>query len=224
MPCWLLAALPDHTAATITKQMSCTPLAVMAASHAHFMKARGSSRSTTVSAGQAVGEGEHVSWQLALPMLLTQVELLALAPPYLSEQLTALQQLLGVAGVTCNRSWQLRPFTLVQHWQPGQQPPNWRSFDIVQSQLQLLVASVWLQLGPALLLLCRRRSGEAVVEDEEGRGWTLMTEGGVTLGAASPREIFATFGELLTAANKLTGGWELPCQDRDEQLVLAAAC
>jgi hypothetical protein len=197
--------------------MTCTPLAVMAASHARFMKAR-SSRSTSVTAGQAVGEGEHVSWQLALTMLLTQVELLALAPPYLSEQLTALQQLLGIAGATCN---QLRPFTRVQHWQPGQQPPNWPSLDTVQSQLQLFVESVWLQLGPALLVLCRRRSDEAVGEDDEDRGWTMITGKGVTLGATSPRAVFETFSELLTATIKFTGGWKLPCQDGGKQVAHA---
>lgn len=37
-----------------------------------------------------------VSWGEVVPLLLTQVELVALAPPFLTEQLTVLQQMLSM--------------------------------------------------------------------------------------------------------------------------------
>jgi hypothetical protein len=206
-----LAALPEHVTTVVAKQMIFTPLAVMAASRTRWSmvtRGSGSSRSTSANAREVVGPGVYVPWQLALPVLLTQVELLALAPSYLTEQLAALQQLLGLTVATCN---QLQVFARPQHWQPGQQPPNWPSLDTVQSHLQQCFQAVWLQLGPALLSLCRRSSGEAVGEDEEKNGWTLITMDGVTLGASSSREVFATFSELLTATTHFTGECCLPC-------------
>ena len=196
-----LAAMANDTAAAVAKQMGVLPLAVKAAGDARY------DYSTSVSAGEGVGPGMRVPWQLALPMLLTLVELLALAPPYLTNQLIVLQQVLTATLTTCS---QLHPFTQAQHWQPEQQPPHWPSLDTVQSHMQLCVQAVWLQLGPALLSLCRRSSGDAVGEDLED-GWTLVTEAGVTLGAASPHDVLAIFSVLLAATVDWKGGWDNFC-------------
>jgi hypothetical protein len=193
-----LPALSDDTAATVAKRMNAIPMAVMAASGARYMY---SSSSMPVAASEDDGTGELVPWQLALPVLLTQVELLALAPPYLTQERPVLQQLLGETVTIC---YQLHPFTRMQNWQPEQQPSDWPSLDTVQSHMQLCVQSVWLQLGPALLSLCRRSSGEAVGEDEDG--WNLKTRAGVPMGVASSRELFAILSVLLAATSEWTGG------------------
>jgi hypothetical protein len=106
--------------------------------------------------------------------------------------------------VTCG---QLQAFTRVQHWQLGQQAPNWPSFSSVQSQLQQFVQSVWLQLGPALLAMCRRSCGEAGEEGEEVPRCVVNAMDGTPLGAASSKQVYATFSELLMNINVLQGGW-----------------
>lgn len=66
-------------------------------------------------------------------------------------QFSIMQQQLSVMVLTFD---QLQMFTDIQRWQQGPQPPNWPSMDVVQSQVQWCVESLWLQLGPALLSLC----------------------------------------------------------------------
>ena len=206
-----LPALHDHLVATLSNHMWVLPLAINAVIRTRVQDAQGLgpaatiSSCTSASAKEAVTAGEVVPWQLALPLVLTQLELYALAPPRLTEQLSVLCQQVGMLSTHCN---QLQFFTHPHHWQPGQQPPNWPSYDKVQLQLQQCVQSVWLQLGPALLCLCRQRSGEAAGEGEERQRCTLVSMTGEPVGATSSRQVFATFSELLTKTVNWQGGWD----------------
>jgi hypothetical protein len=74
--------------------------------------------------------------------------------------------------------------------------------------LRLLVQALWLQLGPALLSLCRRSSGEGE-EDQEGAGSAcrvFSTASGERLEAAPPRQVFATFSAMQMNAGTWQGG------------------
>jgi hypothetical protein len=197
-----LAALHDFSAVEVTANMWLFPLAVNRAQLARIQDAIGSggaSSLTPPSVKRAVQGGEGVPWQLALPVLLTQLELLALAPHYLTAQLALLPELLGQMASGCQ---QFGAFTRPHHWEPGQQPPNWPPFDTVQSHLQLCVQSTWLQLGPALLVLCRRSNGE----EEQGPG-SILVPAGQRLGPAEPRRVFAFFSEMLLSTVAWSGGW-----------------
>ena len=203
-----LAALHDSTVTETTKQMGCISLAVIKASGARFSDAYSTGAAanasrTSACAKDAVRGGELIPWQLALPLLLTQVELLALAPPCLTEQLSLLQQQLKIMVLTFD---QLQMFTDMRHWHGGW-PPNWPTMDDVRSQVQLCVESVWLQIGPVLLSLCCRGSGEAEEGDEEQIPCWAQNSAGEPL-IASPRELFETFGQLLMRTLALQGGWE----------------
>jgi hypothetical protein len=197
-----LAVLQNFSATEVAANMWLFPLAVNRAQRARIQDAIGSggaSSLTSPSVKRAVQGGEVVPWQLALPVLLTQLELLALAPSYLTAQLVLLPELLGQMACGCQ---QFGTFTCPHHWQPGQQPPNWPSFDTVQSQLQQCVQCTWLQLGPALLVLCRRSN----CEEEEGPGSILVNPAGQRLGPAEPRRVFAFFSEMLLSKVAWSGG------------------
>lgn len=214
-----LPALHDRTAAAVAQLMPFILPAVARASRARLLDARGQGAAaanastisrTSASAKEAVRAGELAPWQLALPLLLTQMELLALAPSFLAEQLSLLHQLLSMMGAASD---QLRPFASAQHWQPGfPRPPNWPSLDAVQSHMQMFVESVWLQLGPVLLSICRRSSGEAGEEEEDRVRWVATTPAGERLEAACPRQVFESFSELLMRTLVLSGGWQELCQ------------
>lgn len=142
----------------------------------------------TASARQAGREGEAVPWQYLLPLQLTLIELLLLAPTCLTERLRMIHNLLNwlVDGNGQQQRFGLLP--------PDQRPANSPPLDTVKRQVQLCVESVWLQLGPLLLSLCRRSSGEAVgeEEDEEERG-PLLSKGY----SSDPRQVFAAFTWVL---------------------------
>jgi hypothetical protein len=107
-----------------------------------------------------------------------------------------------------------RSWARTQPWRQQQQQqlnsPNVPSLRTVQSQLQLCVQDVWLQLGLALRALCRRSSGEAAEEEEdENKGHCFMvnTGSGQLLGDVAPRQVFATYSEMLVAALTVSGDW-----------------
>jgi hypothetical protein len=183
-----LPPLQQHTASSVLRLMWLIPLAVCEAGRMRMPQVPGS-----------VSWGEVVPWRVALPLLLTQVELVALAPTFLAEQLTVLLQMLAL--MTANLSG-------LRTWTHTQQQP--RDCGTLQSQLRLLVQALWLQLGPALLSLCRRSSGEAVgEEDQEGPGSACKvynTASGQPLEAAPPRQVFATFSAMLVNAVTWHGG------------------
>jgi hypothetical protein len=206
-----LAALEEGTAATVLEAMWLIPHAVCEAGRVRVQEAH----SLGVNP-HSMGRGE-----LVLPLLLTQVELLALVPPILVEKLAVLQQMLAIMADGCRelRAW-IRTLCRQQQQQQQQQQkqphqlllqqevPSLPSLEVLQAHMWLLVQTVWLQLGPALLALCRRSSGEAVGEDEEGAGGIVIRSGsGRLLGAAPPRQVFATFSEMLMTTLCWQGGW-----------------
>lgn len=73
--------------------------------------------------------------------------------------------------------------------------------------------ALWLQLGPALLSLCRRSSGEALgAEDEDRPGFKVFyTASGQQKEAAAPRQVFATCGAMLMNAVTWHGECLLVC-------------
>ena len=198
-----LAALQDSTASTLLETMWLVPHAVCKARRVRHGEAYELGQSS-----HSMGRGE-----LVLPLLLTQVELLALVPPLLVEQRGVLQLLLSDMPGDCH---ELHAWTRTlcrqqqQQQQPQQEVPSLPCLEVVQAHMWLLVQSVWLQLGPALLALCHRSSGEAVGEDQEGQSGIVFTSAsGQPLRAAPPRQVYATFSEMLMTALRwqLEGRW-----------------
>jgi hypothetical protein len=213
-----LAAADDLTASTVSYTMWLIPHAVYEASRMR-MKEKGSAQGGPDRGADRGADSirEVVPRPLALPLLLTQVEVLALAPPFYSEKLPVLQQALAFMSGSFD---ELRSWTRQQPWQQQQQQQEARnspaapSLGAVQSQLQECIQSMWLQLGPALLALCRRSSGEAAgEEDDDMPGCHLISaRSGQLLGAVPPREVFATFSDMLMGTGRpWTGGWVGRC-------------
>jgi hypothetical protein len=203
-----LAAVEEVTVPTLSFMMWLVPHAVCEAGRTRLNEATASHKGPG-----SIWDVEVVPGPLVLPLLLTQVELLALAPPFLTEKLPILQQVLAIMSGSFE---ELRTWTRAQPWQQQQQQqgnsPNTPSLRTVQSQLQLCVQAVWLQLGPALLALCRRSSGEAAGEDDgDVPGCCLVSTGsGQVLGDVLPRQVYATFSEMLMAVMTWQGEWAGP--------------
>jgi hypothetical protein len=204
---WQLPASDEHTAAAVMDHMWLIPHAVCEAGRVRLRQA--------YSSPEGPDDGtfaELVPWPLALPLLLTQVELLALVPPFFARKLAVVQQLLSIVDI--NHSG-VRTWADMQQWQPPptqqqqqqRSGPNAPSLDTVQSHLQLFVQALWLQLGPALLALCRRSSGEAVGEDQEGSGCGFWGTDDRQPLCAHPRQAFAAFSDLLMNAMPWQGRW-----------------
>lgn len=133
-----------------------------------------------------------VPWQLALPLHLAQIEVTALAPPYFADRLPVMQQLLNELQ---DSTAQLRKLSLRQLWQ--QPPSNLPPLDTIKAQAQLCLEAVWLQLGPVLLSLCRRCSGEA---EDEGPVTVGPSVTGASFEGLTPRQLFATYSQVLLSA------------------------
>lgn len=190
-----LAGLAPRSAALVRDNGSLLPGAVDCALVARVLDARSSGSSSSMasaSAKQAVNEGEMWPWQLALPLHLAQIEVTALVPPYFADRLSIMQKLLtGLQDSTV----QLRKLSLSQLWQ--QPPSNLPPLDTVKAQVQLCLEAVWLQLGPVLLSLCRRRSGEAEDDGPVTDGPTVI---GASLEGVTPRQLFATYSQVFLSA------------------------
>jgi hypothetical protein len=203
-----LAGLAPVSAALVLANVSLMPGAVDCALVARVQDARSNSNSsssgsgsgssagssmTSASTKQAVRDGQLVPWQLAFPLYLALVEVTALAPPCFADSLSVMQQLLTELQ---DSTAQLRKLSFSHFWQqpPSNQPP----LDTVKAQAQLCLEAVWLQLGPVLLSLCRRHSGEA---DEEGGPASVgPSVSGASLEGLTPRQLFATYSQVLLDA------------------------
>jgi len=84
----------------------------------------------------------------------------------------------------------------------GLLPANMPPAATIKAQAQLCVQSVWLELGPVLLSLCRRSSGEAAGADDVADLGPVSDPGMLGL---SPREVFATYSKLLADLLVLRG-------------------
>ena len=197
-----LAATDDYTVYTVSTTMWLIPQAVCEAGRTCMNEVNSLQRGTDRDPHTI---REVVPGALALPLLLTQVEVLALAPPFLSDKLPVLQHMLAIMAGTFE---QLRSWTRQQPWQQQRLQRSSPSLRTVQSQLQECVQSVWLQLGPALLALCRRSSGEVEGEADDMTGCHIVSTGsGQQLGGVNPRRVFGTYGDMLMRVMTWTAEW-----------------
>lgn len=140
---------------------------------------------------QAVRDGELVPWQIALPLHLVQIELLTLMPPHLSADWRVLKS--GLEEVLRNLE-QLRHLRQIfEDQKPHPQPPaTLPSLADFKALAQAYAQSLWLQLGPVLLSVCRCGGGE--VEPNVDFFGPCDTPGP----AVAPRELFAPDAALLS--------------------------
>jgi hypothetical protein len=156
-------------------------------------------------------------WSLAFPVQLAWVELCALAPPFLANNLGLLSLLLD-------------EMVRLQQLQLYHASPTRCAADVVPpldpaatGQLaQACLASIWLELGPVMLSLCRRQSGEADPDDGAARAVVHAADGSPL--SITPRHAFACFSRLLLDTMQLQGAPTWWCSSQGRDVAAAGTC